>query len=479
MLYWHHFPPLWRGCGVMSGAVLFIKDDLKIDESQVELLMGSIVMVSLIGGLVTGVFADAIGRRKTMLVGASVVFFGCMMMGFAPSYAVLLTGRILTGIGIGFSYVIVPLYITELSPPESRGMLSSFPEIFINSGIVLGYVSSLCLSGLPISINWRLMLVLGAMPAIVLVCSVLILPESPRWLVVKNRNEEALSVLIMTSTDSSEAEIRLQDIVLAVDVPKQWHEQSFAKLDKVEAGDASNLGLEKAVIHPQKIHGVTIWSELFWPSPQICKILFIALGLQFFQQASGVAAMIYYTPFVFAKAGLESKVGDLGATVAVGIAKTAFILVATLLLDRSGRRPLLLISNLGMTISMLTLGTSFLFVDPGLSAKQLETPNALVAPLAVGATFSFFAFFSMGYGPICALLPTEIFPLRLRARGMSLTMALNRTLSGIISLTFLSIMDVLTPAGTFFLFAGMTVLSIIFVYLFVPETKGRSLEEMS
>ncbi|KAJ7564023.1 hypothetical protein O6H91_03G134200 [Diphasiastrum complanatum] len=156
----------------------------------------------------------------------------------------------------------------------------------------------------------------------------------------------------------------------------------------------------------------------------------------------------------------------------IGVAKTVFILIATCYLDTSGRRPLLLISSFGMTASMLMLAGSFLLLN-------FASAAGFAAPFAVLGSISFVSFFSMGFGPMSGLLASEIFPLRLRAQGVSLSMAMNRLLSGILSLTFLSIIHALSPAGTFFLFAGVSTIATVFVYLVIPETKGRSLEELS
>ncbi|KAJ7564024.1 hypothetical protein O6H91_03G134200 [Diphasiastrum complanatum] len=461
------------GCGVMSGAVLFIEEEFEINSTQVELLMGSLVILSVIGGLISGFLADAIGRRKTMLVAAAIVLFGCGVMGLSYSYSLLLLGRILTGIGIGFSYVIAPLYVAEVSSPATRGMLISFPEIMLNVGILLGYVSTFCLSGLPVTINWRLMLGLGGLLALGLAGGVLIIPESPRWLVVQRRTNEALSVLMKISSSDEEAELRLADIILAAE-PKNSQQKAATSVLSVEMCLTCDTRLESLtpVCHGNDNEAAGVWRELLCPSPKTQKILFAALGLQFFQQASGIAVLIYYAPSIFSKAGFHSKSGDLGVTMTIGVAKTVFILIATCYLDTSGRRPLLLISSFGMTASMLMLAGSFLLLN-------FASAAGFAAPFAVLGSISFVSFFSMGFGPMSGLLASEIFPLRLRAQGVSLSMAMNRLLSGILSLTFLSIIHALSPAGTFFLFAGVSTIATVFVYLVIPETKGRSLEELS
>ncbi|KAJ7563689.1 hypothetical protein O6H91_03G121400 [Diphasiastrum complanatum] len=384
--------------GVMSGAILFIRKDLNINYIQEEILMGSLVLISLVGGIIAGLLADTIGLKKSMLVAAIIVIAGSGMMGLAPSFWLLLLGRVITGIGYGFSFVLVPLYIAEVSPPEVRGRLLTFQDILGNGGILLGYVSSFCLAQLPVFISWRLMVGLGALPAIILAfAGVFSIPESPRWL-------------------------------------------------------------------------------LLWPTSNLRRIMFVALGLQFFQQASGIGAILFYSPLIFDMAGFQSNLGNLGATVLVGIIKVAFLPVATIFLDRFGRRPLLLISNVGMAACMSTLAIRFAVIQ---IPPRNSTGTNLQGYLTVAACCSFMAFFSVGFGPICFSLPSEIFPLRLRAQGVSLSTAFNRFLSGVLSVTFLSILKLVGAAGTFSLFAGMSTISIWFVYFCVPETKGRTLEELS
>ncbi|RWR96881.1 putative polyol transporter 1 [Cinnamomum micranthum f. kanehirae] len=206
--------------GVMSGAMLFIKDDLKLDDTKVEVLMGILGLYSLIGSAAAGRTSDWIGRRYTIVLAAAIFFIGALMMGFATNFAFLMVGRFVAGIGVGYALMIAPVYTAELSPASTRGFLTSFPEVFINGGILLGYVSNIAFAGLPNHINWRLMLGVGAIPSVILAISVLTMPESPRWLVMQGRLGEAKQVLDKTSESKQEAEIRLSDIKDAVGIPQ-------------------------------------------------------------------------------------------------------------------------------------------------------------------------------------------------------------------------------------------------------------------
>ncbi|BBH09428.1 polyol/monosaccharide transporter 5 [Prunus dulcis] len=182
--------------GVMSGANIFIKDDLKITDVQVEVLAGTLNIYSLIGSGLAGVTSDWIGRRYTIVLSGTIFFIGAILMGVAPGYGLLMFGRFVAGVGVGYGLMIAPVYTVEISPALSRGFLTSFPEVFVNVGILLGYVSNYAFSKLPVHMGWRFMLGLGAIPSIVLVVGVLAMPESPRWLVMKGR----LGMLSKSST---------------------------------------------------------------------------------------------------------------------------------------------------------------------------------------------------------------------------------------------------------------------------------------
>lgn len=451
--------------GVMSGAIIFIQEDLNITEVEEEVLIGSLNIVSLVGAAIAGRTSDAIGRRWTMALAALIFLMGTATMGLAPSFLLLMGGRLLAGIGVGFALVIAPVYSAELAPASSRGALTSLPEIFINAGILLGYISNYFLSGLPIHLSWRLMLGLGIVPSFLLGLGVLAMPESPRWLVMQNRIQEAMLVLLRTSDDQTEADARLAQIMDAAGVAGD------ADAHKSVGHERTSLDAPNSPNSP-KNHGEGVWLELLRPTASVRRMLIITFGIQFFQQASGIDATVYYSPVVFKEAGIHSQDGLLVATIAVGFAKTGFILVATFLIDRVGRRPLLLTSALGMTASLIALALGFSFIE-----NSSETSKAAVI-LAILAVCCNVAFFSIGLGPICSILGSEIFPLRLRAQAVSLGVIVNRIISGTVAMTFLSVSRAITVAGTFSLFAGLSVLCVAFIYRYVPETKGKTLEEI-
>ncbi|KAF8769260.1 hypothetical protein HU200_006771 [Digitaria exilis] len=198
--------------GVMSGCIIFIEKDLHISEVQQELLVGCLTFISLLGCLTAGPTSDAIGRKWTIGLAAAVFQAGAAIMMFATSFAMLMAGRLLAGIGIGFAVMVAPVYISEISPAMTRGSFASFPEIFGSLGILLGYVSNLVFAGLADGINWHVMLAAGILPSISIVFVVMVIPESPRWLVMQDRVQDARTELLKVMDSEEEAQLRLAEI---------------------------------------------------------------------------------------------------------------------------------------------------------------------------------------------------------------------------------------------------------------------------
>ncbi|KAI3803663.1 hypothetical protein L1987_31822 [Smallanthus sonchifolius] len=439
--------------GVMSGAQKFIKMDLNCSDNQIQILVGILNLYSLVGSAAAGRTSDWIGRRYTMVLAGAIFFVGAILMGFATNYAFLMVGRFVAGVGVGYALMIAPVYTAEVSPASARGFLSSFPEVFINAGIMFGYVSNYAFSKLRLELSWRFMLGIGAIPSIFLAVGVLGMPESPRWLVMQGRLGDAKIVLDKTSDNLEESRLRLADIKEAAGIPEDCND------DIVQVTKRS--------------HGEGVWKELLiHPTPTVRHILMAALGIHFFQQASGIDAVVLYSPRIFEKAGIVKDTPQLLATIAVGFVKTTFILVATFLLDKIGRRPLLLSSIIGMIVSLMSLGIVLTIIDH--SDQKITWAIAL----CIVTILSYVACFSIGMGPITCVYSSEIFPLRLRAQGCSMGVAMNRVVSGVISMSFLSLYKAITIGGAFFLFTGVAVVGCVFFYTLFPETQGKNLEEV-
>ncbi|KAK7312290.1 hypothetical protein VNO77_36052 [Canavalia gladiata] len=439
--------------GVMSGAAIYIKRDLKISDVQIEILLGIINLYSPIGSFIAGRTSDWIGRRYTIVLAGVIFFVGAILMGFSPNYAFLMFGRFVAGVGIGFAFLIAPVYTSEISPTSSRGFLTSLPEVFLNGGILIGYISNYGFAKLPLRLGWRVMLGIGAVPSMFLAVAVLAMPESPRWLVAKGRLGEAKKVLNKISDSMEEARLRLADIKDTAGIPQDCDDD--------------------VVLVTNRVQGEGVWKELLlYPTPAVRHIFIASLGIHFFAQATGIDAVVLYSPRIFEKAGIKSDTHKLLATVAVGFVKTVSILVATFLLDRAGRRVLLLSSVTGLIVSLLTLAVSLTIVD------HSRTTLTWAIGLSIASVLSYVGTFSIGSGPITWVYSSEIFPLRLRAQGVAIGAVVNRVTSGVISMTFLSLSKAISIGGAFFLFAGIAVAAWIFHYTLLPETRGKTLEEI-
>ncbi|XP_066345214.1 probable polyol transporter 6 [Miscanthus floridulus] len=446
--------------GVMSGAMLFIKEDLKTNDTQVQVLAGILNVCALVGSLTAGRVSDWIGRRRTISLAACIFLAGSVLMGLSPNFGTLLAGRCVAGVGVGYALMIAPVYAAEISSAQIRGSVTSLPEICISFGILIGYVANYLLAKLPLVYGWRAMLGLGALPSAVLAVSVLAMPESPRWLVMQGRVEQALAVLRRMSDTAGEADVRLAEI-------------------KTAAGLAADDAAAEDEGAPRQTRGVVVgkgvWKEMFLhPTPPVRRILVAAFGVHFFQHLTGIEAVVLYSPRIFKAAGIATRSHILAATIGVGVTKTVFIMTAILLVDRIGRRPLYLSSLAGIIASLACLGLGLTVVER--SAPRHSPTWAVV--LSIATVFTFIASFSVGVGPITWAYSSEVYPLRLRAQGASVGVAINRVMNAGVSMTFVSLYKAVTIGGAFFLFAGLAVLAATFFYFLCPETQGRPLEEM-
>ncbi|CAL4979276.1 unnamed protein product [Urochloa decumbens] len=427
---------------LMSGAQLFMREDVGLTDAQIEVLAGSMNVFMLASILAGGWFADRLGRRSTLVLANAFLMAGALAMSLGGSFAALMAARFVTSVGAGFARVVAPVYNAEISPPSTRGVLSSLLDIFINLGILLSYVSNYAFAGLPVNLGWRVMYGVVVVPPVFIAAGVFFMPESPRWLAMRGRHADARAVLVRVSDTPAEADLRLSEI-----------KQAVARHQQPELAAGSHGG------------GGAVWKELvFRPPASVRRILTCVVGLQFFVQASGIDAILLYSPLVFKSAGMSSTAAALGASVGIGAVKTGFILVGMLLTDRLGRRPLLLASTAGVALTTAALAATLL----GSSA-----PSACVA-----AVLAVVAAYSVGYGSVVNAYSAEILPLRLRAQGASVGVAVNRLTCGLVGMTFISLADGIGMPGCFFLYAGVTAAAFVFVYARLPETKGRSLENM-
>ncbi|CAK8539858.1 unnamed protein product [Lathyrus sativus] len=442
--------------GVMAGALLFIKEELGITDMQVQLLAGILNVCALPACMVAGRTSDYIGRRYTIILSAIIFFVGSILMGYGPNFPILMIGRCIAGFGVGFALIITPVYSAEISSPSYRGFLTSLPDVSINAGFLFGYVSNFFLGKLSLRLGWRIMLAIPAIPSLGLIILMLKLVESPRWLVLQGRLDDARKVLLLVSNSKEEAEQRLKEIKVAVGIDENC---------------------TQSIVHvPQKTrNGGGALKEMFHkPSPHVYKILVAAIGVHVFQQICGIEGILLYSPRVFERVGITEKSTLLLATVGIGISQTLFTLLSSFLLDRIGRRTLLLISSGGVVVTWLGLSISSAIVE---SSKLGEEPLWAIVFIIV-VMYILVAFVAIGIGPVTWVYSSEIFPLRLRAQGLGVCVAVNRVTNVAVVTSFISIYKTITLGGTFFMLVGINALAWWFYYSFLPETKGRSLEDM-
>lgn len=411
--------------GVISGALLFIKDSFALTPAMKGLVVAAVLIGATFGSIVSGHFADLYGRRNLLIFTALVFLVATLFSALASSVMMLWMSRLLVGVAIGIACYTAPLYISELSPPRWRGMLVSLNQLAITLGIMLAYVVDAYYSPTE---NWRAMLAFGMVPALILLLSMVFLPKSPRWLIFKNRLEEARDIL---------AKIR----------------------------DEKQIDKEMSSIQ-QSLVDKSDWRLLLqrWLRPA----LWIGLGLGFFQQCTGINTIIYYAPTIFQMAGFHANTTAILATTGIGIVNVVATICALPLLDRIGRKPLLYVGMSLMAVSLLSMSLAF-----GLQSLADE-----LRWVAMGSMVFFIIGFAIGLGPIMWLMFAEIFPLEIRGLGASVVVAASWAFNGIIAWTFLPLTVSIGETYTFLLYAFLTAVGLVFVYRVVPETKNVSLEQI-
>jgi SP family galactose:H+ symporter-like MFS transporter len=412
--------------GVISGAILFVKKQFALSSTLEEVVTSVVLLGAVIGAAAGGTLADRFGRRKTIILAAAIFVLGAMGTALAPTVILLIAGRTIVGIGIGIASFSAPLYISEVAPANIRGSLVSLNQLAITVGIVVSYLVDYALSSIS---GWRWMFGLAAIPATILGIGMFFLPDSARWLVSQGLLDKARAVL-----------------------------------ERIRA--TTSVGVELREIKKSEQQQTGEWTELL--APLVRPALIVGIGLAIFQQVTGINTVIYYAPTIFQFAGFASAAVAILATVGIGIINMLMTVVAIRLIDRVGRRPLLLIGLAGMILSLGVLGLAFLL--PNLSSA--------LGWIAVGSLALYVGSFAIGLGPVFWLLVSEVYPLKIRGLAMSIASIANWGSNLIVALTFLTLIQVVGRPGTFWLYGLVGVGAWLFAYSLVPETKGRSLEEI-
>jgi len=486
---------------VISGVVKFIEPEFTLTKIELGWAVSSLTLTATIAMLVAGPLSDMWGRKRVLSIAAILYALSAILSAIAPTFIFLVAARMLGGFGVGASLIIAPMYIAEIAPPKLRGTMVSFNQLNIVIGISAAFFTNYLILKLGQSdvewtrligldrYNWRWMLGLEVFPAIVYFSALFVVPRSPRWLIMKGREEEALQIMIKAGGEK------------------------FATSDL----EAVKLSLESDT-QKKKVH----LKEIF--SPALKTVLTIGIVLAALQQLTGINSVFFYAPMIFEQSGLGIN-ASFSQAIYVGLINLVFTILAMALIDKVGRRPLLIVGVTGIAISMFVLAYGFnsatyiisnetvASLSPEINSEQLVhiqnieyssdvdfksalnealgdsvaskyeseiLPKAiqLNSALILTAILAFVASFAVSIGPVMWVLFSELFPNRVRAVAVSFVGFINSVVSFLVQLVFPWELSKLGTAPTFFIYGLFATLGLVFIMLKVPETKGKSLEEL-
>lgn len=411
--------------GVVSGAQFYFVREFHLSPTQQELAVSSVLIGALAGALIAGKAADWLGRKRFLLLTGIVFGVGAILTAFAPTYQLLVASRVLIGLGVGGASVAAPMYTTERVPARVRGQLVFLFQLAITFGILVSYGVDLWFASA--GWGWRPMFGVAVIPAAALALGMFFLSDTPRWYATKGRWEQAHRAMLEASGDEEETREEVRRIRTALE-----QEQRSNPLELLRPG------LRLALI--------------------------VGVGLAILQQFVGINTIIYYAPIVLGYSGIGQAGNSLLGALIVGVVNFLTTVLAVFLVDRVGRRPLLLVSCVGMLAMLITTGAIF-----AIGPRQYGVWLLIAVMLYI---FSF----AIGFGPVFWLMSSEVFPTRLRATGESASAFFNWTANFAVGATFLTLINSIGPSLTFWIFAFFAVVTIIFTMTRVPETKHKPLE---
>lgn len=414
--------------GVISGALLFIKETWNLTASAQGIIVSAVLIGAVIGAATNGILADIFGRKKIIMATAVIFIVGSLLCAFATSPIILILSRIFIGLAVGIVNFIVPLYLSEISPKNLRGMLVSLYQWAITAGILFSYFINAIFANAVY--NWRWMLFVGVIPGLILFIGMLFMSDTPRWLVRQGKEEEAKKVFQSIEPDLNAIE-----------------EINAIKLTLISDKNNEKFKFQKWMIMP----------------------FVVGIGIMFAQICTGINTIIYYAPTIFRSAGFDSNITAIYATTGVGVVNFLMTIVALFFTDKLGRKPLLYFGLTGVMLSLFAIGCGFAFGD--VLGDNLKW-------VTVGSLIAYIICFAMSLGPIGWILVSEVFPLKIRGIAMSICTVSNFAFNFMVVYSFPILLEKIGGAFTFWGFGIVSFLCILFVYFFVPETKGISLEKI-
>ncbi|MCE4966226.1 sugar porter family MFS transporter [Staphylococcus chromogenes] len=410
--------------GVISGALLYLKNDIPLTPSMQGLVVASMLFGAIFGSGFSGPLSEKLGRRRLVFIISIIFIVGTLVLALAPTVEIVVLGRFIIGLAVGGSTAIVPVYLSELAPTDARGSLSSLNQLMITIGILSSFLVNYALSPFD---AWRWMLGLAVVPSLILMIGVIFMPESPRWLLEKRGEKAARDVMKLTYPDHE------------IDI-------EIANMKKISSISEST------------------WDVL--KSPWLRTTIIIGSVFALLQQLIGINAIIHYAPTIFHKAGLGDSASIL-STVGIGVVNVLVTIVAILIIDKIDRKKLLMMGNLGMVFSLLAM--SLLIWLLGVDASVW----IIIICLAL-----FIVFFGLSWGPVLWVMLPELFPMRARGAATGVAALVLSIGSLLVAYLFPIISSVLNVQQVFLIFAVIGIIAFFFVMKFLPETRGRSLEQI-
>lgn len=412
--------------GVISGALLFIKNDIPLTSFTEGLVVSSMLFGAIFGSGFSGPLSDKFGRRRLVFMIAIVFVIGSLTLALSPNMEMLVIGRLIIGLAVGGSTAIVPVYLSEMAPTDQRGSLSSLNQLMITIGILSSYLVNYAFADAE---AWRWMVGLAVVPSLILMVGVLFMPESPRWLLEHRSEKEARKVMKLTRK------------------PEEIDKEIQEMIEINEVSDSTWNVLKSAWLRPT---------------------LVIGCAFALLQQIIGINAIIYYAPSILKEAGLGSSTSILG-TVGIGSVNVVMTIFAIMIIDKIDRKKLLVIGNIGMVASLLIM--SVLIWTIGLD-------SGFGAWIIVACLSLFIIFFAVTWGPILWVMLPELFPMRARGAATGIA-ALALSIGSLLVAQFFPVLsDAMGIGQVFLIFAAIGIIAMIFVIKYLPETRGRSLEEI-
>ena len=414
--------------GVIAGALPFISDEFQITNHQQEWVVSSMMFGADVGAVGSGWLNFRIGRKYSLMIGAVLFVVGSLASALAPNVDVLIIARVLLGLAVGIASYTAPIYLSEIAPERIRGSMISMYQLMITIGILGAYLSD---TGFSYTGAWRWMLGVITIPALLLLIGVFFLPDSPRWLAARGSNEKARRVLEKLRDTSEQAKRELDEIRESLKIKQSG------------------------------------WA-LFKSNPNFRRTVYLGILLQVMQQFTGMNVIMYYAPKIFGLAGFASTTQQMWGTVIVGLVNVLATFIAIGLVDRWGRKPTLKLGFLVMAIGMGVLGTMLHLGVETMAAKYFAIAMLLI----------FIVGFAMSAGPLIWVLCSEIQPLKGRDFGITVSTATNWIANMIVGATFLTMLDTLGNANTFWVYGALNVVFIFITIALIPETKNVSLEHI-